>query len=221
MITVMIVDDQELLRRGLAMVISSQPDLDLVAEAADGREALDILATRSVDVVVMDLRMPRLDGVAATREIQTLKRPPRVLVLTTFDLDSHALAALRAGASAFLLKDAPGEEIIAAIRHVHAGDAIIAPATTARLISRLVGQHEADPARVLQALTEREREVFVEVASGASNAEIGARLYLSPTTVKTHVGRILTKFGLRDRVQAVVLAYESGVVRPGQEQHGD
>ena len=217
MISVMIVDDQELLRRGLAMVIDSQPDLELVAEAADGWEALDVLATRAVDVVVMDVRMPRLDGVRATAQIQELTRPPRVLVLTTFDLDEHALGALRAGASGFLLKDAPGEEIIAAIRHVHAGDAIIAPATTRRLVAQLVEQRERDPAAVLSKLTDREQEVFGELARGASNAEIGARLFLSETTVKTHVGRILTKLRLRDRVQAVVLAYESGVVRPGSD----
>lgn len=212
----MIVDDQELLRRGLAMVIDSQPDLELVAEASDGHEALEVLASRAEDVVVMDVRMPRLDGVAATAKIQALPHPPRVLVLTTFDVDEHALGALRAGASGFLVKDAPGEEIVAAIRHVHAGDAIIAPATTRRLVARLVDQPSTDPAAVLAVLTEREQEVFRELARGASNAEIGARLYLSETTVKTHVGRILAKLRLRDRVQAVVLAYESGVVRPGE-----
>lgn len=216
MISVMIVDDQELLRRGLAMVIASQPDLEVVAEAADGQEALDVLAGRTVDVVVMDVRMPRMDGVKATARIQELSRPPRVLVLTTFDLDEHALGALRAGASGFLLKDAPGEEIITAIRHVHDGDAIIAPATTRRLVAQLVDQSETDPTAVLQVLTDREQDVFRELARGASNAEIGARLYLSETTVKTHVGRILSKLRLRDRVQAVVLAYESGVVRPGR-----
>ncbi len=216
----MIVDDQELLRRGLAMVIDSQPDLELVAEAGDGAQALELLATRAVDVVVMDVRMPRMDGVSATARIQQLPDPPRVLVLTTFDLDEHALGALRAGASGFLLKDAPGEEIVAAIRHVHAGDAIIAPATTRRLVAGLVGRRDVDPAPVLARLTEREQEVFRELARGASNAEIGARLYLSETTVKTHVGRILMKLRLRDRVQAVVLAYESGVVRPGEDAGG-
>jgi len=212
----MIVDDQELMRRGLAMVIGSQPDLELVAEAADGQEALEVLAAHAVDVVVMDVRMPVLDGVTTTQRIQHLPNPPKVLELTTFDLDENALGALRAGASAFLLKDAPGEEIVAAIHHVHRGDSIIAPATTKRLIGRLVNQHDADPARVLDRLTEREQDVLRELARGASNAEIGARLYLSETTVKTHVGRILAKFGLRDRVQAVVLAYEAGVVRPGE-----
>ncbi|MET7328106.1 response regulator transcription factor [Nonomuraea sp. NPDC005650] len=212
----MIVDDQELLRNGLTMVVRSQPDMEMVAEAADGLEALKALESRRVDVVVMDIRMPRMDGVTATREIQRLDDPPKVLALTTFDLDEHALAALRAGASGFMLKDAPGEEIIAAIRHVHRGDSIIAPSTTRRLIGRLVAKTDTAPDAVLNVLTKREREVFLGLARGASNAEIGADLFLSETTVKTHVGRILTKLGLRDRVQAVVLAYESGVVTPGE-----
>ncbi|MEV4219421.1 response regulator transcription factor [Nonomuraea sp. NPDC049725] len=214
----MIVDDQELLRHGVTMVVRSQPDMEVVAEAADGAEALERLKALRVDVVVMDIRMPRMDGVTATREIQRLADPPRVLALTTFDLDEHALAALRAGASGFMLKDAPGEEIIAAIRHVHRGDAIIAPATTRRLVGRLVAPGGGDPDALLGALTQREREVFLGLARGASNAEIGAELFLSEATVKTHVGRILTKFGLRDRVQAVVLAYESGVVTPGDRR---
>ncbi|MCG5221090.1 response regulator transcription factor [Streptosporangium sp. KLBMP 9127] len=212
----MIVDDQELLRNGLTMVVRSQPDVEVVAEAADGLEALKALESRRVDVVVMDIRMPRMDGVTATREIQRMEDPPKVLALTTFDLDEHALAALRAGASGFMLKDAPGEEIIAAIRHVHRGDSIIAPSTTRRLIGRLVAKTDTAPDAVLKVLTKREREVFLGLARGASNAEIGADLFLSETTVKTHVGRILTKLGLRDRVQAVVLAYESGVVTPGE-----
>ncbi|MER5322125.1 response regulator transcription factor [Streptosporangium roseum] len=212
----MIVDDHELLRNGLTMVVRSQPDMEVVAEAADGLAALKALESRRVDVVVMDIRMPRMDGVTATREIQRLDDPPKVLVLTTFDLDEHALAALRAGASGFMLKDAPGEEIIAAIRYVHRGDSIIAPATTRRLIGQLVAKASTDPDAVLKVLTERERDVFLSLARGASNAEIGVELFLSETTVKTHVGRILTKLGLRDRVQAVVLAYESGVVTPGE-----
>ncbi|MEU4702975.1 response regulator transcription factor [Nonomuraea dietziae] len=212
----MIVDDQELLRNGLTMVVRSQPDMEVVAEAGDGLEALKALEARRVDVVVMDIRMPRMDGVTATREIQRLDDPPKVLALTTFDLDEHALAALRAGASGFMLKDASGEEIIAAIRHVHRGDSIIAPSTTRRLIGQLVAKADGDPDAVLKVLTAREREVFLGLARGASNAEIGAALFLSETTVKTHVGRILTKLGLRDRVQAVVLAYESGVVTPGE-----
>ncbi|MFC4013624.1 response regulator [Nonomuraea purpurea] len=212
----MIVDDQELLRNGLTMVVRSQPDMEVAAEAADGLEALKALESLRVDVVVMDIRMPRMDGVTATREIQRLDDPPKVLALTTFDLDEHALAALRAGASGFMLKDAPGEEIIAAIRHVHRGDSIIAPSTTRRLIGRLVAKTDTAPDAVLKVLTKREREVFLGLARGASNAEIGADLFLSEATVKTHVGRILTKLGLRDRVQAVVLAYESGVVTPGE-----
>ncbi|MEV0351113.1 response regulator transcription factor [Nonomuraea sp. NPDC050680] len=212
----MIVDDQELLRNGLTMVVGSQPDMEMVAEAADGLEALKSLESRRVDVVVMDIRMPRMDGVTATREIQRLDDPPKVLALTTFDFDEHALAALRAGASGFMLKDAPGEEIIAAIRHVHRGDSIIAPSTTRRLIGRLVAKTDTAPDAVLKVLTKREREVFLALARGASNAEIGADLFLSEATIKTHVGRILTKLGLRDRVQAVVLAYESGVVTPGE-----
>ncbi|MFK4042920.1 response regulator [Nonomuraea wenchangensis] len=216
----MIVDDQELLRNGLTMVVRSQPDMEVVAEAGDGLEALKALESRRVDVVVMDIRMPRMDGVTATREIQRLDDPPKVLALTTFDLDEHALAALRAGASGFMLKDASGEEIIAAIRHVHGGDSIIAPSTTRRLIGQLVARADSDPEAVLGVLTQREREVFLGLARGASNAEIGADLFLSETTVKTHVGRILGKLGLRDRVQAVVLAYESGVVTPGEQATG-
>lgn len=215
MIKIMIVDDQELLRNGVSMVVNSQPDLEVVGEAADGHEALEMLRSRSVDVVVMDVRMPRLDGVSATAEIQKLPQPPKVLILTTFDLDENALAGLRAGASGFLLKDAPGEEIVAAIRHVHNGDSIIAPSTTRRLLSQLVTRTETDPEAILSKLTEREQEVFRSLALGASNAEIGASLFLSETTIKTHVGRILAKLRLRDRVQAVVLAYESGVIVPG------
>lgn len=212
----MIVDDQELLRQGLAMVVRSQPDMDVVAEATNGRHALDLLATETVDVVVMDVRMPIMDGIAATEEIQRLSTPPRVLALTTFDLDEYAYDALRAGASGFILKDAPGEEVLAAIRHVHAGDAVIAPATTRRLLDHLTSR-TGDPDAVLARLTEREREVFLAMARGASNAEIAAEVFLSETTVKTHVGRILAKLRLRDRVQAVVLAYESGIVMPGHD----
>lgn len=215
MIKIMIVDDQELMRNGVSMVANSQPDLEVVGEASDGHEALELLRSRSVDVVVMDVRMPRLDGVSATAEIQKLPDPPKVLILTTFDLDENALAGLRAGASGFLLKDAPGEEIVAAIRHVHKGDSIIAPSTTRRLLSQLVTRTATDPEVILGKLTEREQEVFRALAQGASNAEIGASLFLSETTIKTHVGRILAKLRLRDRVQAVVLAYESGVIVPG------
>ncbi|HET7302999.1 MAG TPA: response regulator transcription factor [Segeticoccus sp.] len=217
-IRVVVVDDQDLVRTGLSMVVDSQPDLEVVGGAADGQAALDLLRTTPADVVLMDVRMPRLDGVEATRRLLAARDgAPRVVVLTTFDLDEYAFAALQAGASGFLLKDAPAEDLVAAIRTVHAGDAVIAPSTTRRLLDHVSGQLVApveDPP-ALRRLTEREREILLEVASGASNAEIASRLYLSEATVKTHVGRVLHKLGLRDRVQAVVLAYETGLVRPG------
>ena len=217
MIRVVLVDDQELVRTGLAMVVDSQDDLQVVGQAANGEQALDVVASTSPDVVLMDVRMPKMDGVEATRRL--LERQPgvRVVVVTTYDLDEHAFAALKAGASGFLLKDASGEDVIAAIRAVHRGDAVLAPSTTRRLLQHVSGalpgpRTGRDP---LEQLTAREREVLLEVASGASNAEIAGRLYLSEATVKTHVGRLLHKLGLRDRVHAVVLAYESGLVRPG------
>ena len=215
-IRVFIVDDQALVRTGMRMVVDSQDDLHVVGEAGDGIEALDLLRATATDIVLMDVRMPRLDGVEATRQLLARTHPPRVIVLTTFDLDEHAFAALQAGASGFLLKDAPAEDLIAAIRTVHAGDAVIAPSATRRLLDHIAAQlptGTAQPDRFTR-LTAREREVLLEVASGASNAEIAGRLFLSEATVKTHVGRMLSKLGLRDRVQAVVLAYESGLVSP-------
>ncbi len=218
MIRVVLVDDQELVRTGLAMVVDSQEDLRVVGQAADGVQALEVVATTPTDVVLMDVRMPRMDGVEATRQLVELHPDrPRVIVLTTFDLDEHAFAALKAGASGFLLKDARAEDVLAAIRAVHAGDAVLAASTTKRLIAHvardLPGPRTGpDP---LDRLTGREREVLLEVVTGASNAEIAQRMYLSETTVKTHVGRLLAKLGLRDRVQAVVMAYEIGLVRPG------
>jgi DNA-binding NarL/FixJ family response regulator len=216
-IRVVLVDDQELVRTGLAMVVDSQDDMRVVGQAPDGAQALDVVATTPADVVLMDVRMPRMDGVEATRRLLA-RHPdgPRVVVLTTFDLDEHAFAALKAGASGFLLKDAAAEDVLAAVRAVHAGDAVLAPSTTRRLVAHVVGDLPGpttgpDPTA---ALTEREREVLLEVASGASNAEIAQRMYLSEATVKTHVGRLLAKLQLRDRVQAVVLAYETGLVRP-------
>lgn len=217
-IRVVIVDDQALIRTGMRMVVDSQDDLRVVGEAGDGIEALDLLRRTTADIVLMDVRMPRLDGVEATRQLLGRPNPPRVIVLTTFDLDEHAFGALQAGASGFLLKDAPAEDLIAAIRTVAAGDAVIAPSATRRLLDRVASRLPAggttQPDRFAR-LTEREREVLLEVASGASNAEIAGRLFLSEATVKTHVGRILAKLGLRDRVQAVVLAYESGLIQPG------
>jgi DNA-binding NarL/FixJ family response regulator len=215
-IRVVIVDDQALVRTGLRMIVDSQDDLRVVGEAGDGIEALELLRATAADIVLMDVRMPRLDGVEATRQLRAREHPPRVIVLTTFDLDEHAFAALQAGASGFLLKDAPAEDLIGAIRTVHAGDAVIAPSATRRLLDHVAAQlptGTGQPDR-FAALTEREREVLLEMASGASNAEIAGRLFLSEATVKTHVGRVLSKLGLRDRVQAVVLAYESGLVRP-------
>jgi len=220
MIRVVLVDDQELVRTALAMLIDSQPDLCVVGQARDGAAALELLAATGCDVVLMDVRMPRMDGVEATRLL--LARPGttvRVIVLTTFDLDEHAFAALRAGASGFLLKDAPAEEVLGAIRTIHAGDAVIAPSTTRRLLEHvatdLPNPHitDQDP---LASLTERERDVFLQIARGASNAEVCRRLYMAEATVKTHVGRILAKLGLRDRVQIVIRAYETGVIRPGR-----
>jgi DNA-binding NarL/FixJ family response regulator len=224
-IRVMLVDDQELLRTGFRMILQSQGDIEITAEAGDGAQALEVLRHTEVDVILMDVRMPRLDGVQATRRIclaadgSPLPDAPHVLILTTFDLDEYAFAALKAGASGFLLKDVPPPELVAAIRSVHAGDAVVAPTTTRRMIDRfaevLPTPGAAPGAGTLNPLTDREREVFLLVAQGLSNSEIAARLVLSEATVKTHVGRILAKLGLRDRVQAVVLAYEAGLVRAG------
>ena len=225
-IRVGLVDDQQLVRAGFGMVIESQPDLTVVAEAGDGREALAALAGTRADVVLMDVRMPGMDGLAATQELVARPDPPKVIVLTTFDLDEYVLRAIKAGASGFLLKDAPPEEMLAAIRTVHAGDAVIAPSSTRRLIEYVanlptpaaertpgVPAHPAHPG--LAALTEREREVLMLIARGRSNAEICAELVVAEATTKTHVGRVLAKLGARDRVQAVVIAYEAGLVRPG------
>lgn len=216
MIRVALVDDQELVRTGFRMVLEAQPDMTVVGEAADGVEAVALASSGRADVMVMDVRMPRLDGVAATRQICAAGDRPRVLMLTTFDLDEYAFAALKAGASGFLLKDVPPHELLFAIRSVHSGDAVVAPSTTRRLIDRFVpllpgAGAEAPPD--LAELTEREREVLVHVAAGLSNAEIAARLVVAEATIKTHVGRILAKLGLRDRVQAVVVAYETGLVK--------
>ena len=219
-IRVFLVDDQQLVRTGFAMVVQAQDDMVVVGEAGDGAEALSELRVTGADVVLMDVRMPQLDGVEATRRIAEMPadRRPRVVVLTTFDLDEYAFAALKAGAAGFLLKDAPPEDLLAAVRAVHSGDAVIAPSTTRRLLEqfadRFPGEQTAVPAS-LDELTEREREVLLEVARGHSNAEIAASLVLAEATVKTHVGRLLTKTGLRDRVQLVVLAYDTGLVRPG------
>jgi DNA-binding NarL/FixJ family response regulator len=217
-IRILLADDQPLLRTGFRMVLGGEPGLDIVAEAGDGAEAVDLTRRLLPDVVLMDIRMPRQDGVAATAAIVAARLPVRVLILTTFDLDEYVVGALRAGASGFLTKDVPAEDLVAAIRTVAAGDAVVAPRILRRLLDRFAETLPAPgaaPARDLDVLTDREREVLVQLARGLSNAEIAQALSVSETTVKTHVGHVLTKLGLRDRVQAVVLAYETGLVRPG------
>lgn len=214
-IRVMLVDDQELVRTGLAMVIDACADMGVVAQAGDGAQAISMLTATPADVVLMDVQMPRMNGVDATAAITARGETPKVIVLTTFDLDEYAYAALRAGASGFLLKDASAAEVIAAIRAVHSGDAVIAPSTTRRMLDHL--SRAAPPApddTAVAVLTDREREVLVEIAHGYTNPEIAGRLYLSEATVKTHVGRILAKLGLRDRVHIVIFAYDHGLVRP-------
>jgi DNA-binding NarL/FixJ family response regulator len=221
-IRVLLVDDQELMRSGLRMVLEEQPDLLIVGEAADGDQAVRATAALDPDVVVMDVRMPGVDGVEATRRIATATPRSRVLILTTFDLDEYAFSALRYGASGFLLKDVPPAQLALAIRHIADGDAVVAPGVTRRLLDAyadrlpdLRQQTSGEPGGPLSTLTEREREILIAVAAGLSNTEIAAKLYLAEATVKTHLGRILKKLGLRDRVQAVVYAYQIGLVRPG------
>jgi len=251
-VRVVLVDDQEMIRAGFRMVLEAREDLDVVGEAEDGDAAVELLERLEADVVLMDIRMPRMSGVEATRRIRAREEAPKVLVLTTFDLDEYAYDALRAGASGFLLKDTPVEDLATAIGHVHRGDAVVAPSTTRRLLqhvarTRSPAEEAAEPRRDatasdstvdphstadagaapsgaggvadgLEALTPREREVLLRVAHGLSNREIADEFVLAEGTVKVHVGRIFTKLGLRDRVQAVVLAYESGLVRPGDER---
>jgi DNA-binding NarL/FixJ family response regulator len=221
-IRVLLVDDQPLLRMGFGMILNAQPDITVVGEASDGSEAVRAARELEPDVILMDLRMPGVDGVEATGRIVKAagETGPRVIILTTFDLDDYAFAGLRAGASGFLLKDVPPEELTAAIRAVASGDAVVSPRITRKLLDRYADQlpdprDDAAPSPSdLARLTEREREVLLQVAAGRSNAEIAAELVLSEATVKTHVTRILAKLGLRDRVQAVVYAYQTGLVRP-------
>ena len=225
-IAVVIVDDQPLVRAGFQMLVSSQPDMHVAGQAGDGAQALRVIgalraAGTPADIVVMDIRMPVLDGIAATKQLcagDPAEPGPRVIVLTTFDTDAEAFAALRAGASGFLLKSAQPEELLAAIRTVASGDAVVAPNITRRLLDEFADRFVTNgrtASSVLSALTEREREVVLLVAQGLSNAEIASRLVVADATVKTHIGRILAKLGLRDRVQIVILAYESGLIRPG------
>jgi RNA polymerase sigma factor (sigma-70 family) len=226
-IRIVLADDQALLRKGFRMILETEDDLEIVGEAADGADAVRLVGLYRPDVVLMDVRMPVLDGIEATREITAAPGDEtRVLILTTFDLDEYAFSALRAGASGFLLKDVPPAELVSAIRTVARGDAVVSPRITRRLLEEYAhtlpdlaeGEAESHDAATehpaLAQLTEREREVLLAVADGLSNAEIAERLYVSEATVKSHVGRLLAKLGLRDRVQAVVFAFQCGLVRP-------
>jgi DNA-binding NarL/FixJ family response regulator len=214
-IRVLLADDQSMLRMGFRLILSAEPGIEVVGEAGDGATAVSMAAALRPDVVLMDVRMPGVDGIGATAAIVAARPETRVLILTTFDLDDYVVAGLRAGASGFLLKDAPPGDLPTAIRTVAAGDAVLAPSATRRLLDRFAATVPAPPAeRVLAALTGREREVFDLLGAGRTNREIAGRLYLSEGTVKIHVGRILAKLGLRDRVQAVILAYESGLITP-------
>ena len=210
-----VVDDQEVVRAGFAALLDTQPDITVVATASDGAEALVVCRAQRPDVVLMDVRMPEMDGIEATRRLTADDGGPRILMLTTFDLDEHVYDALAAGASGFLLKDATAERLFDAVRVVAAGEALLAPSVTRRLIGRFAGRRPRAASGALDELTPRETEVLTLLAEGLSNAEIAARLVLGEETVKTHVSRILRKLDLRDRAQAVVAAYESGLVIPG------
>jgi DNA-binding NarL/FixJ family response regulator len=215
MIRVVLADDQAMVRAGLRLILETQPDIEVVGEAADGEEALRVAKQQRPDLVLMDIRMPRVDGIEATSRLIAEQPAPRVLVVTTFDADRFVYEALRAGASGFILKDSSPEQLVAAVRLVAAGDALLAPASTRRLIeTRARAGREVDQVLV-GALTDREREVLILMAGGLDNGEIASQLVVSEATVRTHVGHILAKLQARSRVQAVVIAYESGVVRPG------
>jgi DNA-binding NarL/FixJ family response regulator len=220
MLRVGVVDDQALVRTGFSMILESEPDFDVVCEAADGRDAVELCRRYRPDVVLMDIRMPELDGIAATRLITgDPDNRTRVLMLTTFDIDEYVYDAIRAGASGFLLKDTPPDDLVAAVRVLAAGEALLAPSVTRRLIEEFVsGSSDYTPAPGLADLTGRETDVLKAIARGLSNHEIATELFLGETTIKTHVSRVLMKLGVRDRVQAVVTAYESGLVRPGRQQ---
>ncbi|WP_053711110.1 response regulator [Streptomyces sp. NRRL B-3648] len=217
-----VVDDQAVVRAGFAAIVDAEPDLTVVAEAGDGATAVSLAAAGEADVVLMDIRMPGMDGLTATRLVTSPAGGPRVLVLTTFDLDEYVYEALRAGASGFLLKDAEPEQLLSAIRVVAAGDGILAPAVTRRLIDTFARSAPPPPPAggPLGRLTQREREVLLKIASGLTNAEIGAELGVTTGTVKSHVNALLSKLGLRDRVQATILAYETGLITPGAVPRG-
>ena len=228
-IKVAVVDDQEIVRAGLRMVLGAHPDVKVVGEATNGAEVPELVAQTHPDVILMDLRMPEVDGIEATRRLRAHTRTPDdkspgVLILTTFDLDEHVFEALRAGANAFLAKDSETHDLIEAIKHVYRGDAVVQPRITRRLVEHFISREPSahpsdDDVNRLESLTPREQEVLGLVASGLSNSEIATALTLSEVTIKTHVGRLLTKLSLRDRTQAVVFAYETGFVRPGNRNH--
>lgn len=215
-IRVLIADDQRMVRAGLRLILETEPGMEVVAEAADGSEVRALCERFAPHVVLMDIRMPGLDGIEATRSLRQLREPPHVLVLTTFDLDEYVYESLRAGASGFLLKDASPEALVDAIRTVASGDAVLSPAVTRRVIERYSRMPPPTPGPALNELTAREREVLMLVARGLSNADIARELVVSETTVKTHVSRLLLKLDLPDRIHAVILAYERGLVRPGE-----
>jgi DNA-binding NarL/FixJ family response regulator len=216
-IRVLLADDQELVRAGFRMILETQPDIQVVGEAGDGVAAVAVTRRLGPDVVLMDIRMPNLDGLQATRQLVAAGSGSRVVILTTFDLDEYVYQALAAGASGFLLKNAPPEQLIGAVRVVAAGDALLAPSITRRVIEQFTRLPRPGGTDALVGLTDRERDVFKLIAQGLSNAEIAAELFVSDATVKSHVAHLLAKLQLRDRVQAVVLAYESGLVRPGMK----
>ena len=217
-IRVVVADDQGMVRSGFTTLLNAQPDIEVIGEAINGQEAITRAAELRPDVMLMDVRMPVLDGLQATRRISALDAPPRILILTTFDLDDYVYEALRAGASGFLLKDASAGELADAVRVVAAGDGLLAPGVTRRLIAEFarLGARRSPDRKNLKDLTERETEVLALVARGLANAEIATQLFVAEQTIKTHVSRVLTKLGLRDRAQAVVFAYETGLVRPGE-----
>ncbi len=220
MIRVLIADDQAMVRAGFAALLDAQPDITVVGQAADGREAVALTADTHPDVVLMDVRMPVLDGLGAAREILAVADAPRIVMLTTFDIDDYVHDAIRAGASGFLLKDALPDDLVAAVRVVARGDALLAPSVTRRLIARFAAQPDHTPLSPvgLDELTQREREVLTEIARGRSNSEIAAELHIAEQTAKTHVSRVLGKLGVRDRAQAVVVAYETGLVVPAASE---
>jgi DNA-binding NarL/FixJ family response regulator len=218
-IRVVVVDDQELVRAGFSALLDADPGIEVVAEAGTGREAVELARRHRLDVMLMDIRMPHLNGIDATRQIRDLPEPPEVLILTTFDTDENAFDALEAGAAGFLVKDTPPAQLLAAVRAAAAGGAVISPATTRRLVDHLVAarlERDRPAPAALAAITAREREVLALVARGCSNREISARLHIAELTTKTHVSRILAKLGLDSRVQAAAVAYETGLVRPGE-----